>query len=54
VFRVSGKRGDERVVNDLRNVGLFDGARSLAPEEWTAGPVDYDHLAAAIRTLAAR
>jgi hypothetical protein len=54
VFRLTGKPGAETAVNPLRNAGLFDGAESLAPTGWTTGPVDYDHLAAAIRTLASR
>jgi hypothetical protein len=54
VFRVTGKRGAERAANGLGNAGLFDGVESLAPAEWTAGALDYDHLAAAVRALAAR
>ena len=54
VFRLTGKPGDETAENRLRNAGLFDRLESLAPAGWTTGPLDYDHLAAAIRTLAAR
>ena len=54
VFRLTGKRGAERAVNGIGNAGLFDGSESLAPAGWTAGTLDYDHLAAAIRSLAAR
>jgi len=54
VFRLTGKPGDETAENRLRNAGLFDGVESLAPAGFTTGPVDYDHLAAAIRALASR
>ena len=54
VFRLTGKPGDETAENRLRNAGLFDGVESLAPAGFTTGPVDYDHLSAAIRALASR
>lgn len=54
VFRVVGKPGAETAENALGNAGLFTGVESFAPEGWTAGPIPYDQLTAAIRGLADR
>lgn len=54
VFRLGGKPGVEIAENGLGNAGLFTGVESFAPAGWSAGPIPYDQLTAAIRGLAAR